>query len=374
MSLLKNYLTKKKGEQPHQEQMFEGTGILDEAEHVANVVKAGIEQENYQDMNLSLDKIRSKEKPKEMVIFPCSKGWDAIVSIIIGVVMIPAFLGLALIAFETLVLSGDEQHIAFASLMAIGSLAIILINAVIIWRGICSLRFKKRYNHYFDLLWFKGLEYIENLSTFSGMPKEKVRKDLLRAIKLKLIPQGHFSRESTVFIASDWLYNQYMQKPAVYDRYFRKQLEERHRIESRTDEISQIIEQGEQYIQKIRDSNNLIKDKAVSQELVEMESVVVSIYHEIDMHPSYAHTLGLFLYSYLPTTEKLLEAYIDIIEKGTDRKSINTSKKEIEAALHKINISFENILERIYEEQERDIVSTIEAMEIMFEQEGLVEN
>ena len=64
-----------------------------------------------------------------------------------------------------------------------------------------------------------------------------------------------------------------------------------------------------------------------------MESVVSMIFHEVDVNPNNADKLGMFMNYYLPTTEKLLEAYIDIIdidEKKVKGKSLEKTKKDIE--------------------------------------------
>lgn len=373
MGLFRNIFAKKTHES---EQLLQvapaiNAGLLGRAELVANVVSAGIEQENFENMNQYLDEISNKEEAAEMYVFPQPGISGPVASILMCIILSCAFLKFILIGIGTLAFSNDTEHTAYVIPMLMISVAALILNVVMICRSVSVLRFRKRFCFYSEILRFKGLEYIENLAAFSGMPKNTVIRDLRWAVKQKLIPQGHFSRENIVFMVSNQLNNQYLQKPAVYDRYFRKQIEEKNRIESRTEEISQIIEMGDEYIQKIHDSNVIIKDKAVSRELDKMEKVVATIFHEIDVNPEYAHTLGLFLYSYLPTTAKLLEAYISLGEKKVPGKSLAKTKKEIEEAICKINSAFEHILERLYEEHEMDIISSIEALEIVMAQEGL---
>ena len=101
-----------------------------------------------------------------------------------------------------------------------------------------------------------------------------------------------------------------------------------------------------------------------------MESVVSMIFHEVDVNPEQADKLGLFLNYYLPTTEKLLEAYIDLDEKEIKGKSLQKAQKEIELSLDTINDSFEKLLDKFYQEKELDIASDITAMEVIIKQEG----
>ena len=74
---------------------------------------------------------------------------------------------------------------------------------------------------------------------------------------------------------------------------------------------------------------------------------------------------------YLPTTEKLLEAYIDIDEKKVKGKSLEKTKKDIEGAIDKIIDSFEGLLDKFYQEKELDIATDISAMEVLMKQDGL---
>lgn len=139
----------------------------------------------------------------------------------------------------------------------------------------------------------------------------------------------------------------------------------------RTKETEELLEQGQEYVEKIRDTNDLIKDKEISNKLDRMEKVVAAIFHEVDINPAQSNKLGVFMGYYLPTTEKLLEAYLELDEKEVKGKSVKKTKLDISKALDSINIAFESLLERFYEEQERDISSDIFAMEAIMKQEGL---
>lgn len=102
------------------------------------------------------------------------------------------------------------------------------------------------------------------------------------------------------FITNNEVYETYKSKQAVYDRYYRKQIEERLRMKERTKEIQDILKQGQGYVDKIHESNVIIKDKIISQKLDRMENVVSMIFHEVDINPQHAEKLGMFMNYYLP--------------------------------------------------------------------------
>lgn len=234
-------------------------------------------------------------------------------------------------------------------------------------------RFNRRYDLYIKDLRFKNIELIDDLAAYSKIETEKIVSDLNKAVKMKLIPQGHFGRDNIIFITNNEVYETYKSKQAVYDRYYRKQIEERMRMKERTKEIQDILKQGQGYVDKIHESNVIIKDKIISQKLDRMENVVSMIFHEVDINPQHAEKLGMFMNYYLPTTEKLLEAYMEIDEKKIKRKSLERTKKDIEGAIDKLIESFEGLLDKFYQEKELDISTDISAMEILMKQDGLTE-
>ena len=105
--------------------------------------------------------------------------------------------------------------------------------------------------------------------------------------------------------------------------------------------------------------------------LAQMEKIVATILREVDLNPEQSGKLGMFLNYYLPTTEKLLNAYIDINEKEIEGTSIKNAKRDIEHAIDMLIVSFEGILNQFYEEQELDIASDIATMELLIKQEQM---
>ena len=168
------------------------------------------------------------------------------------------------------------------------------------------------------------------------------------------------------------MYDNYKNKQASYDRYYKKKAEEHLRMGERTEEIQALLDQGQEYVDKIHQSNDIIKDKEISEKLDKMEKIVSMIFYEVDLNPQYADKLGMFMNYYLPTTKKLLDSYIEIDEKKIREKSLEKSKKDIEEALDKLIDSFDSILDKFYQEKELDIASDISAMEILMKQDDLI--
>ena len=74
---------------------------------------------------------------------------------------------------------------------------------------------------------------------------------------------------------------------------------------------------------------------------------------------------------YLPTTEKLMNAYIELDKQPEVGENIINTKRDIEEAVDTINDAFENLLDSLFEETAWDISSDISVMKTMMEQDGL---
>ena len=74
---------------------------------------------------------------------------------------------------------------------------------------------------------------------------------------------------------------------------------------------------------------------------------------------------------YLPTTLKLLEKYRQYESIDIPMENVEKAKADITAALDTIDLAFNNLLASLYREDTLDVVTDIEVLETMLEQEGL---
>lgn len=341
---------------------------IKDAKKAADIVDKGIEKGNFSDMNEKLEKLSGTKVEREQYVFEGSSSFSTVLTIIFSAVLIIIFACFGCMAGGTLMYSNDYNF--YAGIGVSISVAFIIFNVFLIVYSVRSIQFNHRYKVYKNILKYKSIEILEDIAAYAKVKTGIVINDLKKAVKRKYIPQGHFGKDEIIFMVSDEAYAKYQEKQAVYDRYYRKQVEERTRMKERSKAMQEIMDSGQRYIDKIHDSNDIIKEKKISEKLDRMERIVSMIFHEVDINPAQADKLGLFLNYYLPTTEKLLEAYIDLDEKEIKGKSLQKAQKEIEASLDTINDSFEGLLDKFYQEKELDITSDITAMEVIMKQEG----
>ena len=343
--------------------------FVESAEKTADIISSSINDGKFAEVTEKLERISAARKEKERFVFdtPPKKRW--IVALIACFILSIVFLYFLIISSGIVFFSSEYRALGGSGIVII--LSILIVNIIVCRKAITEIHFARRYDQYQNVLRYRNIEIVDDLAYMIEVDRRIVENDLTKAMREKLIPEGHFGRDNVIFMTSDAVFNAYSKRRAVFDRYFKKKIEERNRMKERSRETEELLQQGEEYIGKIRDSNEIIKDKEISKKLDRMERVVATIFHEVDINPAQAKKLGVFLEYYLPTTEKLLESYIELDEKAVKGKHTEQTKKDISKALDSINNAFEGLLDRFYQEQEREVVSEIFAMETIMKQEGL---
>ena len=108
----------------------------------------------------------------------------------------------------------------------------------------------------------------------------------------------------------------------------------------------------------------------MSGKLDKLELLVTRIFARVEEEPEVAPELQKMLSYYLPTTQKLLEAYRDLDKQDVDVKNISETKREIEATVDTINTAFEKFLDELFRDKAWDIQSDITVLNTMLKQDG----
>lgn len=340
---------------------------IEDAKKIAKIVSTSVENKDFSRISEKLDDLKEYGSSKERYVF-CTKetGILSVENIFLWAFNI-LFIAIGIIGIGVFKYSKTYRTLGISELVL--SIVVIILNIFFMERIYKEKLFLKRYCKYYQMLRFRRIVITDDLINYSKESKQKVIDDLNKAVNQKLIPEGHFGKDNSIFIVSNEVFEKYKSKQAFYDRYYRKQIEERNRMMERTDEMKNVISQGNYYIDRLQESNKIIKDKIISQKLDRMEQIVRMIFHEVDINPKQVDKLGLCLNYYLPTMEKLLDAYIDICDSQSKNKREAKTKKDIEYALDTLNESFERILDRFYDEKEMDIASDIAVLEVMAKQD-----
>lgn len=118
-------------------------------------------------------------------------------------------------------------------------------------------------------------------------------------------------------------------------------------------------------LRNIRRANDRIADEELSRKIDRLEQVTGLIFREVEEHPEKKERIRTFFDYYLPTTQKLLDAYAEFEETGVDGENLREAKARIEQTMDAIVEGFEHQLDQLYSVDAMDVVSDIKVMESM---------
>ena len=269
-------------------------------------------------------------------------------------------------------------------------------------RGIALKERVKRFKRYVSIVQQKLYCSIEDLAGRTGRNKKFVLKDLKRMIRKGWFLQAHIDKQETCLIVSDEMYEQYRLTQTNYEQQ-QKALEERKRQEGQqtgkqaqeqpgaagaetagnggtknTDrnrtEYEKMLEDGQNYVRMIRRCNDEIPGEEMSEKLDKLELLVTRIFDRVEKEPELAPDMHKMLSYYLPTTQKLLEAYRDLDKQNLELNNISKTKKEIEDTVDTINQAFEKFLDELFREKAWDIQTDISVLHTMLKQDGYLKS
>ncbi len=245
--------------------------------------------------------------------------------------------------------------------------------------GIEKLKFAKLFHQYGNIV--KNNEYfkISDLAKAALKSDSEVLKDIKKMIKKGFLPRARLDATETTCMITDEAYQLYL--GAEKDRLEREKRELDHEkaalnvgTASRANltGADAILADGEEYIRYVRATNDIIPDtEEMSDKLYRLESIMNRIFEQVKKNPQSADDLHKLMNYYLPTTKKLLEAYVELDRQAVQGENVQQTKREIDSAMDTINEAFEKLLDSMFQDMAWDISSDISVMKTMMAQDGL---
>ncbi|WP_022772312.1 5-bromo-4-chloroindolyl phosphate hydrolysis family protein [Butyrivibrio sp. AE2015] len=294
--------------------------------------------------------------------------YNGLLDIIIGGSIFACILPLAIVGG---VLGGMAYGIPAAGLLAV--------NAIVVLAGISKLKFAKLFHQYGNIVGSNEYFKISDLAKAALKSDSEVLKDIKKMIKKGYLPRARLDATETTCMITDEAYQLYL--GAEKDRLEREKRELDQQkaainLDSRSREnltgVEAILADGEEYIQYVRATNDIIPDtEDMSNKLYRLESIMNRIFGQVKKNPQSADDLHKLMNYYLPTTKKLLEAYVELDRQTVQGENVQQTKNEIDSAMDTINEAFEKLLDSLFQDMAWDISSDISVMKTMMAQDGL---
>ena len=273
----------------------------------------------------------------------------------------PAAISLAISAVAT----GGATAVG-AALMGAGAAGV---SAYVLGKGGKEKKLANTFERYSKVVGAKEYASIEELAEMMAEDPEVVEKNLDEMISAGMLPQAKYDAGKTTVMFTKNAYDQYLLAEGARKEREKEEAELDAKMGSK--EARKVITEGEAFVVKIKTANDLIPGQEMTDKLNQMERIVSKIFAQVRKDPNSADDLRKFMNYYLPTTEKLLNAYIELDKQPEVGENIKNTKREIEESVDTINNAFENLLDSLFQDVAWDISSDISVMKTMMEQDGL---
>lgn len=294
----------------------------------------------------------------------------------------------AIIAMILLIVFGVQLLITHFAGFAIGlggAGILALTGGFLIVSGIKGISQNIRFKQYLKVIGNREYCNIRELAVKVRKEDAYVVKDLEKMIKKKWFGQGHLDKNKTCLMVTDKMFMQYQQleeqkSKAAQEEQMQKEAQQKVREnqeayrKSLSPEVQKVIAEGDAYVEKLRECNDAIPGKEISKKISHMEMIVDKIFDRVEENPASVGEIRKLMDYYLPTTVKLLEAYIQMDAQPISGDNIASSKREIEATLDTLNVAFEKLLDSMFQAKAWDVSSDISVLNTMLAQEGLKED
>lgn len=219
---------------------------------------------------------------------------------------------------------------------------------------------------------------IDDLAKNTQKSIQYVLKDVKKMLQLGFFPEGHLDKKETCLMLDDATYREYLrveqERTALAQEEALKKATPLTETEKQQQELTAMINEGQDYIEKLHYLNDLIEDEAVSEKLYHMEDLLKEIFRRLKEAPEQMPKMRKLMSYYLPTTIRLLQAYSEFDDVNTPNTDITSAKTEIEKTIDIINEAFSELLNKLFQDSAFDAATDAQVLQTMLAKEGLTKN
>lgn len=316
----------------------------------------------------SKTQIRLKEKGK----------YISIPLIIFGGVGMLVFLGILLTSIIGFLISGSVITKTVSSVVLAIGIIICALAIFFLAKGIAGRKRYLCFKKYVEILNKREFCSVKELSEKTHIPEKKVCKNLKSMIAAGMFIDGFLDDSQTCFTVTEEAYKQLMQaeesRRQREEEERRRQEEMKKEVENISDRaVAEMIQKGNEYIESIRVANDAIPGEIISAKLDRLENVIRKIFESVKQHPEQMPEMDKFMEYYLPTTQKLVNAYKEFDALDIKGENVTKSMNEIENTLDTISNAFEQLLDDLFQDTAFDISADISVLQTMLAREGYKE-
>lgn len=250
---------------------------------------------------------------------------------------------------------------------------------LLLQKGLIGRNRLARMQRYISLCAGKMYMNVADLAKHSNKSPKYVLKDLKKMLKLGFFPEGHLDEAGTCLMLDDATYREYLKvekerKAQEAEQKAAGSTPKSETAPSVNKELEAMMREGQDYIQKIHELNDLIPGEVISNKMDLMEGLLKEIFERLKEDPTQMTKLHKLMNYYLPTTIKLLQAYSEFDDVSSPGTDILDAKAEIEKTVDTINEAFAELLNKLFQATVFDVTTDAQVLKTMLAKEGLTKN
>lgn len=215
---------------------------------------------------------------------------------------------------------------------------------------------------------------VQDLAGRSGMGKKAMRKLIRKILRKGILPTARLDKKEDYLFLTEEAWKKYtgalQQEAAKAQGPTPSELVKEARDKQQT-ELQAMVNEGHEYIKKLRELNDVIEGEAVSEKLYQLENILKEIFSKVAKEPDQMPRMKKVMEYYLPTTLKLVEAYKEYDAISVPGKEVLDAKEEIEKTLDTINQAFVELLNSLFQSSIFDVTTDAQVLQTMLAREGL---
>lgn len=232
----------------------------------------------------------------------------------------------------------------------------------------------KRYKKYLQTIGDKLQQEISNLARAVNKSENSTRREIQSMITASWFKEARLTDDGQILIVNLATFEEYQDQmqQAREDEHIlalRKQQQDAMSTNTRT-----TVQTGAKFIAEVGAYQIKITNPTMSGKLSRLERTLKKIFNHIENHPEVIPQLRKMVDYYLPTTMKLLNAYVQLSKQEIQGSNIIATKTEIEDSLDTLLVAYERQLDDLFADVALDIETDISVLNTMLVQDGLVDS
>ena len=146
------------------------------------------------------------------------------------------------------------------------------------------------------------------------------------------------------------------------------------RIDTGNASLDRDIADGRARLEKLREANAAIPHPGITKNLDRMTKAGDQIFRELGRNPAKATMVRRFMSYYLPTSEKLMDQYRQLMDAPIKGENIHSAMTRIESSLDVVANAFDKCADNLFKDDEMDIDAEIKVMNTMLTGDNLIES